>query len=157
MNGRDAPFRDIPNGVPGLASRLPLLFSEGVAKGRISASDFVRLTATQPARLFGLHPRKGSLMPGADADVMLWDPLRQVTITNALMQHAIDYTPYEGMQVTGWPVATLRRGEVVMQDGRVQAAPGSGRYLAVAPYEMIQPRGVLSNGFDAGAFGVPAH
>ena len=151
VNGRDASFRDIPNGIPGLASRLPLLFSEGVAKGRITASDFVRLTSTQPARIFGLHPSKGSLMPGADADVVLWDPDKRVTITNALMQHVIDYTPYEGMEVMGWPVAVIRRGEVAMQDGQVQAPPGSGRYLAVAPYELIRPRGVLANGFDPSA------
>ncbi len=151
VNGADANFRDIPNGVPGLASRLPILFSEGVAAGRITASDFVRLTATQPARLFGLHPKKGSVMPGADADLVLWDPARRTTITNALMQHTIDYTPYEGLAVTGWPVATVRRGEVVMQDGRVHAPPGSGRYLPVGPYPMIAPRGVLANGFDASA------
>ncbi len=151
VNGADANFRDVPNGVPGLASRLPILFSEGVAAGRITASDFVRLTATQPARLFGLHPKKGSVMPGADADLVLWDPARRITLTNALMQHAIDYTPYEGLAVTGWPVATVRRGEVVMQDGRVQAEPGSGRYLPVGPYPMIAPRGVLANGFDPSA------
>jgi len=151
VNGADANFRDVPNGVPGLASRLPILFSEGVAAGRITASDFVRLTATQPARLFGLHPKKGSVMPGADADLVLWDPARRTTITNALMQHVIDYTPYEGLAVTGWPVATVRRGEVVMQDGRVQAEPGSGRYLPVDPYPMIAPRGVLANGFDPSA------
>jgi len=151
VNGADANFRDVPNGVPGLASRLPILFSEGVAAGRITASDFVRLTATQPARLFGLHPKKGSVMPGADADLVLWDPARRTTLTNALMQHAIDYTPYEGLAVTGWPVATVRRGEVVMQDGRVQAEPGSGRYLPVGPYPMIAPRGVLANGFDPSA------
>ncbi len=152
VSGSDANFRDIPNGVPGLASRLPILWSEGVATGRISPSDFVRLTATQPARLFGLHPRKGSVMPGADADLMLWDPTRRTTITNALMQHAIDYTPYEGLEVTGWPMAAIRRGEVVMQDGRVEAQPGSGQYLAVGPYEMIAPRGVLANGFDPARF-----
>jgi len=146
--GSDANFRDIPNGVPGLGSRLAILWSEGVAAGRITPSDFVRLTATQPARLFGLHPRKGSVMPGADADLVLWDPTRRTTITNALLQHAIDYTPYEGLEVTGWPMATIRRGEVVMQDGRVEAQPGSGRYLSVPPYEMITPRGVLANGFD---------
>jgi len=152
VNGADASFRDIPNGVPGLASRLPLLWSEGVAKGRISPSDFVRLTSTRPAQIFGLHPRKGSVMPGADADLVLWDPSRRVTIANALMQHAIDYTPYEGMEVTGWPVATVRRGEVAMWDGRVQAAPGSGEYLPVAPYDLIRPRGVLANGFDPSAY-----
>jgi dihydropyrimidinase len=151
VNGTDASFRDIPNGIPGLASRLPLLWSEGVGKGHISPCDFVRLTATRPAQIFGLHPRKGSLMPGADADIVLWDPTRRVTITNALMQHVIDYTPFEGMEVTGWPVATLRRGEVVMQDGRVQAQPGSGQYLPVPAYDLITPRGVLANGFDSSA------
>ena len=152
VNGRDASFRDIPNGVPGLASRLPLLWSEGVGKGHIGPSDFVRLVATRPAQIFGLADRKGSLMPGADADLVLWDPERRVTISNALMQHAIDYTPYEGMEVMGWPVATLRRGELAMQDGRVQAAPGSGAYLPVAPYPLIRPRGVLANGFDPSAY-----
>ncbi len=149
VNGTDAPFPLIPNGVPGLASRLPIVFSEGVAKGRISASDFVRLTASQPAKLFGLYPRKGLIAPGADADLVLWDPTRRVTITNELMQHVIDYTPYEGMEVTGWPVATIRRGAVAMRDGRVLAQPGSGRYLPVAPYDLIRPRSEPPFGFDA--------
>ena len=148
VNGPDATFRDIPNGVPGLAARLPLLFHEGVTRKRISPCDFVRLVATQPARVFGLHPQKGSIMPGADADIILWDPARRRTITNELMQHAIDYTPYEGLEVTGWPVAGLLRGEVVMQDGWVQAEPGQGRYIAVEPYDFIKPRGRFANGFD---------
>ena len=148
--GEGAPFTAIPNGVPGLAARLPLLWSTGVATGRITPSDFVRLTATQPAALFGLA-NKGRLAPGADADIVLWDPARRTTLTNALMQHAIDYTPYEGMEVTGWPVATLRRGELAMRDGVVLSAPGSGRYLAVPPYDMIRPRGMLPDGFDASA------
>ncbi len=152
VNGVDAPFRDIPNGVPGLATRLPILFSEGVGKGRISAEQFVRLAASNPARLFGLYPQKGTIAPGADADLVLWDPAKQVTITNALLQQAIDYTPYEGRQVTGWPVMTLRRGEVVMQDGRVQAEPGSGRFLPRGPYELIRPTGRVPDGFDASAF-----
>ncbi|MBN8901120.1 MAG: dihydropyrimidinase [Rhodospirillales bacterium] len=152
VNGADANFRDIPNGVPGLAARLPLLFSEGVSKGRIDLPTFARLTAYNPARLFGLHPRKGTIAPGADADLVLWDAKKQVTLTNALMQHVIDYTPYEGMQVTGWPVATVRRGEIVMQDGKVQAEPGSGEFLARGPYDMIRPTGRLPDGFDASAF-----
>jgi dihydropyrimidinase len=149
VNGADAPFRDIPNGVPGLATRLPIVFSEGVVKGRISLERFVQLTATNPARLFGLYPRKGTIAPGADADLVLWDPSRKVTITNALLQQAIDYTPYEGMEVTGWPVMTLRRGDVVMHDGRVQAEPGSGTFLARAPYDLIRPTGRLPNDFNA--------
>lgn len=152
VHGVDAPFSDIPNGVPGLGSRLPILFSEGVAKGRIDPCAFVRLTATNPARLFGLYPRKGTIAPGADADLVLWDAGKTVTITNALMQHRIDYTPYEGMQVTGWPVATIRRGEVAMRDGIVRAQPGSGQFLARAPYDLIKPTGNLPFGFDASAF-----
>ncbi len=147
--GRDANFSQIPNGIPGLAARLPILFSEGVVKGRISLEQFVALTSTNPARLMGLAPRKGSINVGADADLVLWDPTKQVTLTNALMQHAIDYTPYEGMQVTGWPVATLRRGEVVMRDGKVQAQPGTARYLSRNPYAFIAPRGILFQDFDA--------
>src|SRR3954469_6468647 len=119
VHGTDAPFRDIPNGVPRLASRLPVPFSEGVTKGRIDACTFVRLTATNPAKLFGLYPRKGTIAPGTDADLVLWDPAKRVVIDNSLMQHIIDYTPYERLEVTGWPVATLRRGAVVMRDGTV--------------------------------------
>ena len=152
VNGTDVDFTQIPNGVPGLATRLPILFSEGVSKGRISLERFVQLTAANPARLFGLYPRKGSIAPGSDADLVLWDATRRVTITNAMLQQAIDYTPYEGLEVTGWPVATLRRGELVMQDGRVQAEPGSGTFLARGPYDMIKPTGRVPNGFDASAF-----
>ena len=101
----------------------------------------MQLTAANPARLFGLYPQKGTIAPGADADLVLWDPAKRVTITNALLQQAIDYTPYEGREVTGWPVMTLRRGEVVMQDGRVQAEPGSGRFLPRGPYDLIRPTG----------------
>jgi dihydropyrimidinase len=148
-NGSDVPFRDIPNGIPGLAARLPILFSEGVTKGRISVDDFVRITALNPARLMGLAPRKGAIAVDSDADLALWDPGLRVRITNALMRHAIDYTPYEGMEVTGWPVVTLRRGAVVMRDGTLLAEPGSGRFLPRPPYPFIAPRGVLPDGFDA--------
>jgi dihydropyrimidinase len=150
--GENAHFPDIPNGIPGVAARMPLLFSEGVATGRISPSDFVRLTAYNPARLFGLHS-KGSLDVGADADLVFWDPGKTVTLTNRLMQHAIDYTPYEGRTVTGWPVLTMLRGNVVMRHGVVTSTPGSGRYIARPPYEFIKPKGRrLTNGFNPSAF-----
>jgi dihydropyrimidinase len=145
--GRDASFEKIPNGIPGLAARLPIVFSEGVAKGRIGLEDFVKLTATNPARIMGLYPRKGVIQPGSDADIVLWDPAAKKKITNALMRHAIDYTPYEGLDVTGWPVATIRRGEVVMRDGTVQAEPGTGRYLPRGPYDLVKPRGITPDGF----------
>ncbi|MBW4023576.1 MAG: dihydropyrimidinase [Proteobacteria bacterium] len=147
-NGTDVPFTRIPNGVPGLAARLPIVFSEGVSKGRIDVQSFVRLTSTNPAKLFGLYPRKGTVAPGADADLVLWDPAKRVTITNGLMQHAIDYTPYEGLEVVGWPVMTIARGRLVMRDDVVTAEPGSARFLARGPYDMIKPRGVFPNGFD---------
>ena len=151
MNGKDAPFTRIPNGVPGLAARLPIVFSEGVSKGRIDLQTFVRLTAVNPAKLFGLYPRKGTIAPGADADLVLWDAGREVTITNRLMQHAIDYTPYEGLKVQGWPMMTIARGRVVMKEDVVTAEPGSARFLARGPYDLIKPRGVFPNGFDASA------
>ncbi len=151
VNGADANFRDIPNGVPGLAARLPIIFSEGVAKGRIDLPLFARLIAGNPAKLFGLEG-KGAIAPGYDADLVIWDPTRKTTLTNAHMQQAIDYTPYEGQEVTGWPVTTIRRGEVAMQDGKVQAEPGSGRFLPRGPYDLIKPTGNLPNGFDASAF-----
>ena len=147
--GVDAPFTAIPNGVPGLAARMPLLWSLGVATGRISACDFVRLTAGAPARLFGLT-NKGRIAPGADADLVLWDPARRTTLTNGMMQHAIDYTPYEGLEVTGWPVASVRRGEVAMRDGIVLAKPGSGRFLPVGAHDLGRPP-MVANGFDAAA------
>ncbi|MGE0224939.1 MAG: dihydropyrimidinase [Acetobacteraceae bacterium] len=154
VHGTNAPFSDIPNGVPGVGSRLAVLFSEGVGKGHIDLCQFVRLTASNPAKLFGLAPRKGTIAPGADADLVLWDAKKQVTITNELLQHVIDYTPYEGMSVTGWPVATIRRGEVAMRDGKVLAAPGSGQFLPRAPYDLIKPTGRLPFGFDASRYEV---
>jgi dihydropyrimidinase len=138
-HGTGAPFWEIPNGIPGLAARLPLLFSEGVSKQRITPTEFVRLTSYNAARLFGLYPRKGTIAPGTDADLVLFDPTKQVSLTNSLMQHAIDYTPYEGIQVIGWPQMTIARGRVVMSDGKVDAEPGSGEFLARGPYKLIRP------------------
>lgn len=148
-HGRDAPFRDIPNGVPGVGSRLPVLFSEGVSAGRIDLETFVAITSTNPAKLFGLFPKKGTIAIGSDADLALWDPKKRVTITNALLQHNVDHTPWEGRTVTGWPVMTLLRGEVAARDGAMLLPEGSGRYLPRAAYDLIQPRGILANGFDA--------
>ncbi|MBP1776050.1 MAG: hydA [candidate division NC10 bacterium] len=93
LGGKEHAFRAIPNGIPGVAARLPLLFSEGVGSGRISLRQCVALTATAPAKLFSLYPRKGSLAIGSDANLVLWDPNREVTITNADMHHNVDYTP----------------------------------------------------------------
>ncbi|AGT10603.1 dihydropyrimidinase [Paracoccus aminophilus] len=128
--GPDTPFYRIPNGIPGIETRLPLLFSAGVNGGRMSLQKFADLTAGAPARLFGLYPRKGAIALGADADLAIWDPVRAVTISNDLLHHATDHTPYEGQEVTGWPVMTISRGEIVWDDGKVLSTPGRGRFVA---------------------------
>lgn len=121
-------FRWIPNGIPGVGSRLPILFSEGVMKGRIDLNQFVRLTSTNHAKLYGLYPRKGTIAIGADADIALWDPERELALTNDLLQHGADYTPYEGLPIRGWPVRTFLRGRTIVMDGQLQTTP-SGTYL----------------------------
>jgi dihydropyrimidinase len=131
-HGTDAPFTKIPNGVPGVETRLPLLFSEGVGKGRIDLPAFVALSATNAAKLYGLYPRKGTIAVGTDADLAVWNPDREVVITNDLLHHHCDYTPYEGMAVRGWPEIVLSRGEVVIEEGKLLAAPGQGRFLRCA-------------------------
>jgi dihydropyrimidinase len=108
---------------------LPLLFSAGVAGGRIDLATFVALTAANPARIYGLYPRKGTLAIGSDADVVIWDPQRIASIANQRLHHAVDFTPYEGMVVTGWPVVTISRGEVIWRDGQVLGSPGRGEFL----------------------------
>ncbi|KQP41201.1 dihydropyrimidinase [Methylobacterium sp. Leaf104] len=122
-------FRWVPNGIPGIETRLPILFSEGVSAGRISLNRFVALTATNHAKLYGLYPRKGSIGIGFDADLTLWDPNRRETIRQADLHHGADYTPWEGFAVTGWPVMTLARGTIVAEDGRVTGAIGHGRVI----------------------------
>ncbi|HDR16105.1 MAG TPA: dihydropyrimidinase, partial [Desulfobacteraceae bacterium] len=103
VGGADASFTKIPNGIPGIETRLPLLFSNGVGTGKIGLTRFVELTAANPARMYGLYPRKGTIAVGSDADIAIWDPAREVTITNSMLHHNMDYTPYEGMTVRGWP------------------------------------------------------
>jgi len=128
--GERPSFEHIPNGVPGIETRLPLLF-DGVSRGKLSLHQFVELTAYRPARLYGLYPRKGTIAVGADADIALWDPRRKVRIANADLHHAVDYTPHEGIEVTGWPVHCFSRGEMLVEDGRyLEPVPGRGRFLA---------------------------
>jgi dihydropyrimidinase len=123
-------FRWVPNGIPGVAARLPLLFSEGVVKGRIDLNRFVALTSTNHAKLYGLYPRKGTIAVGADADMVIWDPEKRLTVRHELIGDGSDYTPYEGMEVVGWPVRTIVRGTTVMLNGAVVGARGYGTYLS---------------------------
>lgn len=122
-------FKWVPNGIPGVETRLPILFSEGVNKGRISLQRFVALTSTNPARLYGLYPQKGSIAIGADADLTLWDPTLTRPIQQADLSHGCDYTPYEGMEITGWPIRTMLRGRTIALNGR-GAGEACGRELS---------------------------
>jgi len=128
VGGQEVPFRHIPNGIPGLETRLPLLYSEGVLGGRITLQKFVELTSTNPAKAYGLHPRKGTIAVGSDADLVVWDE-RDVKLSNGQLHHAVDYTPYEGMQLKAWPGLTLSRGEVVWDGKTFTGAAGRGKFL----------------------------
>jgi len=134
-------FRWVPNGIPGVETRLPILFSEGVGKGRITLNEFVALTATNHARTYGLYPRKGTIAVGSDADIAIWDPARRQTISQSLMHGGSDYTPYEGIAVTGWPVSTMVRGTFVVRDGKLVGKPGAGEYVPRAKSELAKPKG----------------
>ena len=146
--GDNAPFSQIANGVPGLETRMPITFSEGVVKGRIDLQTFVAVTSTNAARLFGLYPKKGTISVGADADICIWDAEKDVTITQDILHHDTDYTPFEGLQVTGWPFITISRGKIVWENGDVRCEAGWGNFLARDPYDYIEPRGVLPTPFD---------
>jgi dihydropyrimidinase len=123
-------FRWVPNGIPGVETRLPILFSEGVKKGRISLNEFVALTATNHAKTYGLYPAKGTIAIGSDADVAIWDPDRKVTISQKLLHHGSDYTPYEGAEITGWPISTMVRGNFVVREGVLVGKRGGGTYIS---------------------------
>ncbi|HAF69882.1 TPA: dihydropyrimidinase [Candidatus Acetothermia bacterium] len=126
--GRDDPTR-LPSGLPGVETLLPLLYSEGVAKGRISLSDLVWYLAEGPARAFGLWPKKGGIQEGADADLVLLDPKATWTVTAKDLHMATDFSPYEGLEVQGRIVGVLSRGEWLVRDGELLAQPGWGEFV----------------------------
>jgi dihydropyrimidinase len=122
-------FRWVPNGIPGIETRLPILWSKGVVAGRITANEFVALTSTNHAKMYGLYPKKGAIAVGFDADIVLWDANRKQVIRQDVLHHGADYTPYEGLAVTGWPVMTILRGKVVAEEGKILGEPGDGSFL----------------------------
>src|SRR5262249_16276857 len=119
--------------IPGVETRLPILFSEGVMKKRISLSQFAALTATNHARAYGLYPRKGTISIGSDADLVLWDPAITRKIAHGDLHDGSDYTPYEGIEVTGWPTMTILRGSVIVENGKLIAGKGAGGFLPRPP------------------------
>jgi dihydropyrimidinase len=134
-------FDRIVNGIPGLATRMPILFSEGVNGGRIDLNQFVALTATNPAKVYGLYPRKGTIAVGSDADIAVWDAEREVVVTHSMLHDNVDYTPYEGMALHGWPVLTISRGEIVNDDGSITIARGRGQFRPCQRLDHVGRRG----------------
>lgn len=146
--GDNPTFKQIPNGMPGLEARLPLLFDAMVSNGRFDLPRFVEWTATAPAKIYGLHPKKGSIAIGADADIAIWDPGKQVTFSDATVKDRAGYSPWAGRSVKGWPVSVLRRGVVIVENGKLNAKPGSGRFLPRAAGPAAEPLGRASPEFD---------
>src|SRR2546427_3000788 len=122
-------FSKIPNGAPGIETRMSLVYDGGVRAGRISLNRFVELTSTSPAKIFGLFPRKGTIAPGSDADVVVFDPNRTITLSARTLHMKVDYNPYEGRQVTGATDTVLSRGRLVIESGKFVGKPGSGTFL----------------------------
>jgi dihydropyrimidinase len=153
-------FRKIPNGTGGLEDRMPMLWTHGVATGRITMNEFVAVTSTNIAKILNVYPRKGAILVGADADIVVWDPNKQKTITAGTQQSAIDYNVFEGKQVKGLPRYTLTRGKVAIDDGAVKTEEGHGQFVSREPFtavnkalstwkDVVAPRKVERSGIPA--------
>ncbi len=154
LNGWDIPYPKIANGMPGIATRLRYLFSEGVVKGRIKLEQFVALTSTNAAKTFGCAT-KGRIAPGMDADIAIWNPDARVAVTSADQHDNMDYTPFEGMMLTGMPEIVMNRGAVIVEHGELKAKEGQGRFVARQPIDLRGKPRVTVKEFDpAQNFGV---
>ena len=153
-------FTKIPNGTGGLEDRLPMLWTHGVATGRITMNEFVAVTSTNIAKIMNMYPKKGAILVGADADIVVLDPAKGKTITAAAQQSAIDYNVFEGKAVMGLPRYTLSRGKVVVDDGAIKTEEGHGQFVARPPNgavnraltqwkDLTAPRPVVRTGIPA--------
>ncbi|MCS7011159.1 MAG: dihydropyrimidinase [Anaerolineales bacterium] len=122
-------FTKIPNGLPGVQDRLPVLWTAGVVSGKLTPQQFVALTSTNPAKIFGLYPRKGALLPGSDADIVIWDPNKKVKYGVALSHQRTDYNLYEGWELTGYPEKVFLRGKLIVDGERWLGKSGDGQFL----------------------------
>lgn len=121
-------FSQVPGGVPSIEARFPLVYAYGVQTGRFSASRWVDMCCTTPARMFGLA-RKGTIAPGYDADLVIFDPTHRQTLSPGSLHENVDWSPYTGLEVTGWPQVTIRRGQVIVENGQFYGQPGQGRFV----------------------------
>ncbi len=131
LGARD--FTKIPNGLPGVGDRLPILWTFGVGQGHITPAQFVALTSTNPAKIFGMYPQKGELLPGSDADLVIWDPARRLTYGLAHSQHRTDYNLYEGCELKGFPEKVFLRGSLIVDGEQWVGKRGGGRFLKRVP------------------------
>jgi dihydropyrimidinase len=130
-------FTRIPNGLPGVGDRLPILWTYGVRAGRMTPNQFVALNSTNPAKIFGLYPRKGALVPGADADILIWDPGRWLNYGVANAQHRTDYNLYEGWELVGYPELVYLRGQKIVERGTWHGRAGMGQFLQRQPFAPV--------------------
>ncbi len=130
-------FTKIPNGLPMVGDRLPVLWTFGVLAGRLTPNQFVALTSTNPAKIFGLYPRKGALLPGSDADLVIWDPEKVVEYGLAYAHHRTDYNLFEGWELTGFPEKVFLRGQLIVDQGRWLGKAGAGRFLERGTGEIL--------------------
>jgi len=126
--GRDD-FTRVPNGLPGVEDRLPVLWTTGVGSGKLTANQFVALTSTNPAKIFGLYPKKGALLPGSDADIVIWDPQKKVKYGHAISHQRTDYNLYEGWELTGMPEKVFLHGRLIVDGEKWKGGRGEGQYL----------------------------
>jgi dihydropyrimidinase len=146
--GPNPDFKKIANGLPGIELRLPLLFSEGYTKGRISLNHFVALAATNVSKIYGMDHRKGSITEGKDADIAIWDPDVQRTIRAEDMHDGMDFTPYAGMEIRGWPTTVIQRGNVIVEDDKLLAERGCGEFIPRRKIDCTGMPGVLAPELD---------
>ncbi len=153
-------FTKIPNGTGGLEDRLPVLWTYGVNTGRLTMNEFVAVTSTNIAKILNMYPKKGAILEGSDADIIVWDPERSKTISAKTQQSVIDYNVFEGIEVKGLPRHVFTRGEAAVEDGKVQATPGHGQFVAREPHmavnkalstwkQVVAPRKVERTGIPA--------
>ncbi len=126
-------FTRIPNGTACLEERMKIMWTEGVATGRLTPPEFVAVTSTNAARIFNIYPRKGVIAPGADADLVVWDPAGEATISARTHHSRLEYSVLEGYRAKGLPAVTVSRGKVVWRDGKLDVTPGHGRNIERAP------------------------